>query len=209
MFNSLFKRTGKVQISTLKGAPDGSSSASMMVAREFNVTEANDAAKKPFNDAIDDFRQAFPKFDPKRIVGTCIDIFHRNPAHQRQMLANPANLPFRTDIRVGRLTITLNVTASYDGRGRYIGNVLEWRDVTEVRQHEAQDADFAAQIAASSSSQSVVQFTASGEITCANANVLQATGYRLDEIVGQHHSLFVAPEVKANPEYRAFWEKLG
>src|SRR5690606_14472902 len=158
MFNSLFKRTGKVQFSTLKGALDGSSSAIMMVDRDFIVTYVNEASKKLFNDAIDDFRQAFPKFDPKRIVGTCIDIFHRNPAHQRQMLANPANLPFRTDIRVGRLTITLNVTASYDARGRYIGNVLEWRDVTDVRQHEAQNADYADQIAAISSNQSVIHF---------------------------------------------------
>ena len=34
-------------------------------------------------------------------------------------------------------------------------------------------------------------------------------GYSLDEIKGQHHSMFVDPAHKQSPEYRMFWEKLG
>jgi methyl-accepting chemotaxis protein len=30
-----------------------------------------------------------------QLVGSCIDIFHKNPAHQRNLLADPKNLPHR------------------------------------------------------------------------------------------------------------------
>ncbi|WP_312667520.1 PAS domain-containing protein, partial [Escherichia coli] len=36
-----------------------------------------------------------------------------------------------------------------------------------------------------------------------------ATGYSLDDVRGQHHSLFVEPEYRSSAEYRQFWEKLG
>ena len=34
-------------------------------------------------------------------------------------------------------------------------------------------------------------------------------GYTLDEVVGQHHRMFVDPEYAKSPEYRQFWETLG
>lgn len=43
----------------------------------------------------------------------------------------------------------------------------------------------------------------------ANENFLKTMGYSLDEIKGQHHSMFVDPAHKQSPEYRMFWEKLG
>src|SRR5690606_8328659 len=43
----------------------------------------------------------------------------------------------------------------------------------------------------------------------ANDLFLQAMGYRLDEIVGQHHSMFVQPSHISSPAYREFWKQLG
>ena len=63
--------------------------------------------------------------------------------------------------------------------------------------------------AAISRSQAMIEFDLSGRILDANANFLGALGYTLDEIRGQHHSLFVTPEYRQSPEYRAFWDKLG
>ena len=63
--------------------------------------------------------------------------------------------------------------------------------------------------AAISRSQAVIEFDLSGRILNANANFLGAIGYGLEEIRGQHHSLFVTPEYRQSPEYRAFWDKLG
>jgi len=58
-------------------------------------------------------------------------------------------------------------------------------------------------------SQAVIEFAPTGEILFANANFLAAMGYALEEIQGRHHSIFVAPEEAARPDYKAFWAGLG
>lgn len=58
-------------------------------------------------------------------------------------------------------------------------------------------------------SQAVVEFTLDGIVITANANFLALMGYRLDEIVGQHHSIFCPPAYAESQAYAAFWQKLG
>ncbi|WP_374466504.1 methyl-accepting chemotaxis protein [Ferrovibrio sp.] len=70
-------------------------------------------------------------------------------------------------------------------------------------------SDLRAQFDAINKSQAVIEFTLDGKILHANANFLNALGYTLDEIKGQHHSLFVEPAYRASAEYREFWAKLG
>ena len=43
----------------------------------------------------------------------------------------------------------------------------------------------------------------------ANENFCAGLGYRLEEIVGQHHRIFCEPEFANSPEYRTFWTDLG
>jgi len=58
-------------------------------------------------------------------------------------------------------------------------------------------------------SQAVIEFSLDGRIVNANANFLSTLGYTLDEIRGQHHSIFVDPTHRASGEYKSFWDKLG
>jgi methyl-accepting chemotaxis protein len=55
----------------------------------------------------------------------------------------------------------------------------------------------------------VIEFNMDGTIITANQNFLDAMGYRLDEITGKLHRMFVAPEQRDNPDYHAFWAKLN
>ena len=57
--------------------------------------------------------------------------------------------------------------------------------------------------------QAVIHFKPSGEILFANENFLAALGYRLDEVVGQHHRIFVPEQERESAEYMEFWEKLN
>ena len=66
-----------------------------------------------------------------------------------------------------------------------------------------------AQAAAISKSQAVIEFDMNGKILSANQNFLDAMGYRLDEIQGQHHSMFVTADMRDSAEYRAFWAGLS
>ena len=71
------------------------------------------------------------------------------------------------------------------------------------------EADMQGQIAAIHKSQAVIEFKLDGSILHANDNFLNTLGYTLDEVRGQHHSMFVTPAERGSPEYRLFWEKLG
>ena len=66
-----------------------------------------------------------------------------------------------------------------------------------------------AQIDAINRSNAVIEFELDGRIVSANENFLHALGYRLDEIKGQHHSMFVDARERDSADYRAFWAKLG
>jgi methyl-accepting chemotaxis protein len=120
----------------LQGAIDQSNTPSMMIDRDFLITYANKATFKLLEKNEDVFAKAFPGFKSNKeaIIGACIDGFHKNPAHQRKLLDDPNNLPWQTDIKVMHLTFELNVTAIMDAQGEYIGNALEWQDVTAARE---------------------------------------------------------------------------
>ena len=127
-------------VTRLQGAVDGAMTAIMMVDRDLIVTYANESTLKLLTSRQEDLRKAYPGFDPHKLVGSCIDAFHANPAHQRALLNDPGNLPFQTDITIGPLQFSLNVTAITDADGTYVGNTLEWADVTEDRRKEREVA---------------------------------------------------------------------
>jgi methyl-accepting chemotaxis protein len=64
-------------------------------------------------------------------------------------------------------------------------------------------------LAAISRSQAVIEFDLKGNILSANDNFCKALGYRLDEIVGKHHSMFCETATVASAEYRSFWTRLA
>jgi methyl-accepting chemotaxis protein len=80
--------------------------------------------------------------------------------------------------------------------------VTFWRNDSAAR-------EALAQVTAISKSQAVIEFNMDGTIITANQNFLDTMGYRLDEIAGKHHRMFVAPEQRDNPDYHAFWAKLN
>ena len=80
---------------------------------------------------------------------------------------------------------------------------------TDITEQKLRNADFEGQLAAISKSQAVIEFTIDGRILNANPNFLGALGYTLEELKGQHHSMFCEPAYRQSPEYRAFWERLG
>jgi methyl-accepting chemotaxis protein len=79
---------------------------------------------------------------------------------------------------------------------------------TDVSEQKAIYADLIGKIDAINRSQAVIEFNLDGTVISANQKFLDLLGYRLEEIKGQHHSLFVDPLDRASAEYRRFWEKL-
>ncbi|MFJ7438502.1 methyl-accepting chemotaxis protein [Methylorubrum thiocyanatum] len=73
-----------------------------------------------------------PSVNPDAMVGLSMDVFHKNPAHQRSIVADPSRLPWRTKIRLGPKTLDLHVSPVRDDDGRYIAAVLTWSDMTPL-----------------------------------------------------------------------------
>lgn len=78
----------------------------------------------------------------------------------------------------------------------------------DITERKLRSADCEGQIAAIQKSQAVIEFNLDGTIITANENFLATLGYRLDEIEGKHHGMFVEPDYRNSAEYRQFWEAL-
>jgi len=112
--------------------------------------------------------------------------------------------------RIGKGGSEIWIQASYnpvfDSDGRPYKVV---KFATDITAQKFQAADFAGQLAAINKSQAVIEFDLEGRILAANENFLAAMGYALEEVRGQHHSMFAEPEHRQSAEYQAFWAKLG
>jgi methyl-accepting chemotaxis protein len=69
--------------------------------------------------------------------------------------------------------------------------------------------ELAAELAAISRSQAMIEFSLDGTIVTANENFLRVMGYTLAEIVGRHHAMFIPPGERESAAYRQFWADLG
>ena len=80
---------------------------------------------------------------------------------------------------------------------------------TDITNEKRLHSDFSGQIEAIGKVMGVIEFDLKGNILSINDNFTAVTGYSAHEVVGQHHSMFVAPEYKTSTEYRKFWENLA
>ncbi|QDP23270.1 PAS domain-containing methyl-accepting chemotaxis protein [Bradyrhizobium cosmicum] len=180
-------------------------SANLMVAdNDLNIVYMNDAVTDLLRAAESDLKKELPHFNVATLVGTNIDVFHKNPQHQRQMLAS-LNAVHRAMIQVGGHKFDLVATPLKNDDGSRAGIVVEWSDAS-IR---LQNLDFGAQVAAANRSQAVIEFAMDGTVLSANENFLHTLGYTLNEIQGKHHSMFVPPVERDTPAYREFWAALN
>ncbi|MBV8614804.1 MAG: PAS domain S-box protein [Acetobacteraceae bacterium] len=101
------------------------------------------------------------------------------------------------------------IEASYnpirDRRGR-VSKIVKF--AIDVTAQKMAFADLRGQVDAINKSHAVIEFGLDGAILTANQNFLDALGYTLPEIQGQHHRMFVEPAHRESAEYREFWDRL-
>ena len=114
--------------------------SSVMVADENNViTYINPSVTDMLRNAESDIRKELPSFNVDTLVGTSIDTFHKNPAHQRGMLAGLEST-YRTSIEIGDRIFDLVANPIKSPNNRRMGTVVEWKDVSESRVAEQRNA---------------------------------------------------------------------
>jgi methyl-accepting chemotaxis protein len=112
--------------------------------------------------------------------------------------------------RIGKGGKEVWILASYNPVVNPDGKIVKVvKFATDVTQEKLKKAELHGQIEAISKSQAVIEFKMDGTVITANANFLGALGYRLEEIRGKHHSMFVDPNERNGQAYRDFWTSLN
>lgn len=113
--------------------------------KEFKINFANQTSLK----TLKTIEHLIP-VKAEQVVGACIDIFHKMPSHQRNILGDPKNLPHSATISLGTEKLDLNVSAIVDKNGYYVGPMVSWSVVTAQHQLAANVKEVTKQVAATS-----------------------------------------------------------
>lgn len=105
----------------------------MLADRDFRLQYMNPASRQALKQI-----ENFLPVRVEQMIGTSIDVFHKNPAAVRRILSDPRNLPHHAQINVGPETLDLNVSALYDANGTYLGPMVTWVVITERLKLERQ-----------------------------------------------------------------------
>ena len=114
----------------IKNALDKCSTNVMIADAGNNIAYMNESVSSMMESNEQELRKVLPQFDSRKLIGSNIDQFHKNPAHQRGMLSSLRST-FRTEIKVGPLSFGLIANPILDAKGERVGTVVEWKDRTQ------------------------------------------------------------------------------
>lgn len=113
----------------IKVALDNVTTNVMMADSDLNVTYMNRAIVKMFSNSESQIKNQLNRFELKKLIGTNIDDFHKDPSHQRNLLGSLATT-FRSSITIGGRYFDLIANPIISDKGERLGSVVEWADVT-------------------------------------------------------------------------------
>lgn len=118
-----------METARIKQGLDSVATNVMISDADLNIIYTNSAMDAMLRVAESDLRKELPNFAAKTVIGTNIDTFHKNPAHQRGLLGRMVGT-FRTKLLVGGRSFFLVVNPINDADGKRAGYVVEWQDRT-------------------------------------------------------------------------------
>lgn len=104
----------------------------MVCDKDFNITFAN----KISLETLKKIEKILP-ITADKIIGSNIDIFHKNPAHQRGLLpALSGGKTHKAEFKIGEEWMSLQATAIMDEQGNFDGAFVDWMLVTEEKRNQ-------------------------------------------------------------------------
>jgi methyl-accepting chemotaxis protein len=101
----------------------------MLADADLTIVYVNPALRTLLEGVEADLRRDLPSFSTRDLIGRNIDVFHKNPAWQRKILAE-MTARHHARIVVGGIVLAFVATPLDDAQGRRIGYCVEWRDAT-------------------------------------------------------------------------------
>ncbi len=119
----------------LKLALDNASAAVMVANESSIIIYVNKAAQSLFHAAEPELQKSLPNFRASDLLGSNIDIFHKDPSRNRGILDNLTE-KYEVNATIGALTINLVINPVFDEEGNRIGSITEWFDRTQELKNE-------------------------------------------------------------------------
>lgn len=113
----------------IKQALDNVQSCVMVANNDLDIIYMNNTVRDMFKNAEMDIRRQLPEFDADKLLGANIDQFHKNPAHQRGLLARLTDT-FSSELVIGGRHMNIVANPVRNEEGEHIGTVVEWLDRT-------------------------------------------------------------------------------
>jgi len=120
----------------IKVALDQVTSNVMIANTNHNIFYMNDAMQGFMKSEEDEFKKILPNFNADELMGSCIDLFHKDPAHQRRILDALTGAYTSDDLPVGNATVQVIVSPVFNEQGQRIATVAEWKNRTIERNVE-------------------------------------------------------------------------
>ena len=114
----------------IKTAVDSVSTNVMLADQDYNIIYMNPAVQNMMQEAEQDIKDLIPHFDAAKLIGANIDIFHKDPSHQRRILDKLQDM-LTADLKVGSRSFQIITNPVFDENNSRIGTAVEWRDRTE------------------------------------------------------------------------------
>jgi len=123
---------------------------------DYNLFYMNDAARKMFIAHSDSFSKVVRNFDPNKLTGQNIDIFHKDPSHQRRLLDNLRGSVTSEDLKFGdELVVRVTASPVLDESGKRVGMLAEWADRSAEAAAESDVSDIVEAVQAGDLSQRI------------------------------------------------------
>lgn len=113
----------------VRSALDNCTTNVMIADNERNIIYMNKTVTSMLQNAENDLRKALPNFSVNKLLGGSMDQFHKNPEHQKRLLAG-LTTTYRAQIEVSGRTFSLIANPVMSDSGERIGSVVEWNDRT-------------------------------------------------------------------------------
>ena len=109
----------------------------MLADADMTIRFVNEAGFRMFEAIEADIRRDLPHFTARDVVGKSIDLFHKNPAHQRYLMAD-LKAPHDGGFDVGGRKLAFRAIPQPGPDGQDGGILVEWQDQTAALEHAAQ-----------------------------------------------------------------------
>lgn len=126
-----------VENQRIKQALNATSSCVMLADNQRNIIYMNTAVQNMLRSVESELRKALPHFSVDKVLGSNMDIFHRNPSHQSNLLSNLRST-YVGNIQVAGLSFRLVANPIFSESGERMGSVVEWQERTKevAAEHE-------------------------------------------------------------------------